>query len=277
MAVSARPANNVPAPANFPLVELRSDLTISGGAFPFDNHDFSVNWHTHSMHQLAYAFEGAVEVEVTGTQFILPPQQAIWLPAGVPHRVRYRQVRTVSIFLDPLIGAFRDERAHILAAAPVIREMILYASRWRIDRERSDELADGYFRVLALLALEWIEQEQAFYLPTSDDPAVAAVLSYIDRHLADVTAEAVCAHVGLSERSLRRLFSSELGLTWREYIQRSRLLRSMVLLSSPRTGVLEAATTVGFHSASAFTRAFTRFTGESPSSYRQRASLDRLG
>jgi AraC-like DNA-binding protein len=50
------------------------------------------------------------------------------------------------------------------------------------------------------------------------------------------------------------------------------MLRAMALLVSPGESVQKTARAVGFDSVSAFTRAFTRFCGQTPSSYRQRSS-----
>jgi AraC-like DNA-binding protein len=50
------------------------------------------------------------------------------------------------------------------------------------------------------------------------------------------------------------------------------MLRAMALLASPGQSVQETASAVGFDSLSSFTRAFTQFCGETPSSYRRRAA-----
>ena len=54
-------------------------LTTSG--------DVVTGWHSHDMHQIEYAFEGVAEVETATTHHLLPPQQAMWIPAGsvAPH------------------------------------------------------------------------------------------------------------------------------------------------------------------------------------------------
>jgi AraC-like DNA-binding protein len=61
-------------------------------------------------------------------------------------------------------------------------------------------------------------------------------------------------------------------MSWRTYLLHARMLRAMALLVSPGQSVQKTASAVGFDSLSAFTRAFTKFCGETPSSYRQRAS-----
>jgi transcriptional regulator GlxA family with amidase domain len=98
-------------------------------------------------------------------------------------------------------------------------------------------------------------------------------MQYTDAHLAEVNVEAVGAAVGVSPRSLRRKFTAATGMTWREYLLQSRLLRAMALLTEPGRTVLDVATAVGFDSVSAFTRAFRRLTGETPTTYRKRVTL----
>jgi AraC-like DNA-binding protein len=54
------------------------------------------------------------------------------------------------------------------------------------------------------------------------------------------------------------------------------MLRAMALLASPGQTVQETSTAVGFDSLSSFTRAFTQFSGETPSTYRKRVAGERV-
>jgi AraC-like DNA-binding protein len=251
-------------------VDMRGGAPARAGTYAFDGDDTVTGWHTHDLHQIEYAFQGVVEVETEGGHYLLPPQQAIWIPAGLIHRTTLRQVRTVSVFFHPDMVQRMGARARVLAAAPVIREMILYAVRWPIGRPQSDLIADGFFEALAFLVLDWLECEAPLCLPTSTDPVISAVMAFTTDHLASVTAGQVCAAVGLSERTLRRRFQEATTITWRQYVLESRLLRGMSLLAEPNLSVIDVATSVGFESASAFARAFARYAGETPSAYRRR-------
>jgi AraC-like DNA-binding protein len=91
-----------------------------------------------------------------------------------------------------------------------------------------------------------------------------------------VTADEVSRAVAVSERTLRRLFHDELGLPWRTYLLHARMLRAMALLASPGQSVRETSTAVGFDNLSSFTRAFTQFCGETPSTYRKRVAGERV-
>jgi transcriptional regulator GlxA family with amidase domain len=165
----------------------------------------------------------------------------------------------------------RGQRVRVLAAVPPIREMIVYAMRWRIDRPASDPTADAFFEALALLAADWLDSAEApLRLPTSSSPTIQAIMAYTQAHLADVSAQEVCAAAGLSERSLRRQFPTATGMSWQQYRVTSRILRAMAILAQSDRTVLDVAVAVGFDSLSGFNRAFLRLCGETPSAYRRR-------
>ena len=125
---------------------------------------------------------------------------------------------------------------------------------------------------LADLVIDALDHEAPLSLPTSEDPVVAAAMAYTKEHLQSVSLEEVCAAVAVSERTLRRSFRSEAGLSWRTYLLHARMLRAMALLAAPAQTVQKTATAVGFDSVGSFTRAFARFCGETPSTYRRRVN-----
>ncbi|MCW2523341.1 MAG: AraC family transcriptional regulator [Frankiales bacterium] len=256
---------------------MRSTGVIRAGTYAYEAEDLVTGWHTHDLHQIEYAFQGVVEVETRSAHYFLPPQKAVWIPAGLPHQTTLRQVRTMSVFFDPALVSPADDRPRVLAVAPIFREMIVYAARWPIDRTSNDALADSYFTTLAQLIFEWLDYETPFSVPTSTDPLIAAVMSHTNNHLEHLPIHDLCRAVGVSERTLRRRFLADTGMTWRQYLLQTRLLSAMALLTERDRSVLDVATTVGFESASAFTRAFTRYAGETPSAYRQRALTSAAG
>jgi len=267
---SAHAIRQMPQPDVTGLVDMRRGAPVRAGTFAYEGKDLVTGWHTHDFHQIEYAFEGTAEVETEAGHYLLPPQQAVWIPAGLRHCTTLQRVKTVSVFFGPELLPDDEGRARILAAAPVVREMILYAHRWPITRPSSDRAADDYFEVLATLILEWLDHEVPLCLPVSSDPLVAEVMAYTNAHLESVTTTSLCAALGLSERTLRRRFVDATAMTWRRYLLQSRLMRAMTLLAEPGPSILTVATEVGFESSSAFTRAFTALTHERPSAYRKR-------
>jgi len=257
-------------PAKLGQFDVRGDSHALAGSYTFEAGQETVTgWHTHDLHQLEYAFEGVAQVETATVRYLLPPQQAVWIPAGVEHCTTLTRVRTASVFFDPVSGIQAGERVRILAVPLVMREMILYARRWPIGRPCKDPVGDRFFAALGDLVETSLDQELPLWVPTSRHPLVAAAMHYTNANLAHVRVADVCEAVGTSERSLRRIFVTESGMSWSQYLLESRLLRAMALLAEPGPNVLAVATAVGFASMSGFARAFRRYTGESPLGYRR--------
>ncbi|MCG5433272.1 helix-turn-helix transcriptional regulator [Mycobacterium sp. MYCO198283] len=272
MTVSARSANAFAEPAK--VIELRRGGRARAGSYLYEGHRLVTGWHSHDLHQIQYAIGGVVEVETATAHYLLPPQQAAWIPVGLEHQATMNpEVQSVAVMFEPDLIPDAGRRARILAVSPLIREMMIHALRWPIGRDvggEDDSVSDGFFRTLGHLVLEALDHEAPLSLPASDNPVVAAAMAYTKEHLQSVTVQEVSRAVAVSERTLRRQFHTELGLSWRTYLLHARMLRAMALLAAPGQSVQETSTAVGFESLSAFTRAFTEFSGETPSAYRRR-------
>ncbi|WP_454793035.1 AraC family transcriptional regulator [Mycolicibacterium lutetiense] len=279
MTVSALSDRGLTQSANMtrPVIELRRGGHALAGSYLYEGDGLITGWHSHEVHQIEYALHGVVEVETDAAHYLLPPQQAAWIPAGLQHQaVMNPDVKTVAVMFDAQLIADPGDRARIIAVSPLIREMMIYGLRWPVDRAHGDDTSDTFFRTLANLVVEALDHEAPLSLPTTDHPIVAAALAYTKEHLASVTAEDVSRAVAVSERTLRRLFAETIGISWRTYLLHARMLRAMALLAGPDQSVQATATAVGFENLSSFTRCFSQFCGETPSAYRYRAREEHL-
>jgi hypothetical protein len=101
MAVSAQTDKDLTFSAKAEQVDMRSGSRQSAGSYAYEGDELITTWHAHDLHQLEYAFHGTVEVETATAHFLLPPQQAAWIPSGVDHRTTIRTtVRTISVFFE---------------------------------------------------------------------------------------------------------------------------------------------------------------------------------
>jgi AraC-like DNA-binding protein/quercetin dioxygenase-like cupin family protein len=256
-----------------PVIELRRGGRALAGSYLYEGDGLITGWHSHEVHQIEYAMHGIVEVETDSAHYLLPPQQAAWIPAGLEHQaVMNPDVKTVAVMFDPGLISDAGGRARIIAVSPLIRELMGYALRWPVDRAHGDDVSDGFFRTLAHLVAEALDHEAPLSLPSSDNPIVAAAMAYTKEHLDSVSADEVSRAVSVSERTLRRVFQDTLGLSWRTYLLNARMLRAMALLAAPGQSVQATSSAVGFESVSAFTRSFAQFCGETPSGYRRRVT-----
>lgn len=101
--------------------------------------------------------------------------------------------------------------------------------------------------------------------------ALAPLPEWLLEHLGeDLPVARMADRVNMSERNFRRVFAKTFGATPTRYLERLRLERARLLLTSTRSPIKRIATRVGFDSADAFRRAFRRHYGASPREYRHR-------
>lgn len=249
---------------------MRRGAATLAGSYCYEGKKRVTGWHFHDLHQVEYALSGLVEVEDTSGHYLLPPQQAAWIPAGVVHEsTLHTTVRTISVFFEPKLVDDPGDRVRILAVAPLVREMIIGSLRWPIDRGESEPITRSYFVTLAHLIGETLEHEAPLRLPTCSDPLVTAAMAYTQENLQSVSIDQVARAVGASPRTIRRRFETCAGLSWRSYLYQARILKAMALLAQPERSILQIALDVGFNSLNAFGRAFASRFGETPSSYRR--------
>lgn len=84
----------------------------------------------------------------------------------------------------------------------------------------------------------------------------------------DLSVEVLAAHANLSKAHFSRLFKEALGASPADFVESLRLDEARVLLSTPNVSIKGVAAAVGFQSADAFRRSFSRRFGISPSGYR---------
>jgi AraC-like DNA-binding protein len=242
-------------------------LRASAGAIVQDEYDIDAPWHHHDMHQLQYAFEGAMELEDDHGRHLLPRSLAGWIPAGTRHRNSLRRIRSISVLLARDSVADAGTGARILHVSPLMREMIAEAGRWPLYRQ-PDATADAFFTAFACLCGEWIGNQTPLTLPTTTDPALGRALSYARSNPAIAVMELAMHAAGLSERTLRRRCHAQIGMGWDEYRRRARLLAAVTPLTETNISIAQIAAEVGFENQSAFARAFRQLTGRAPQTFR---------
>jgi AraC-like DNA-binding protein len=99
---------------------------------------------------------------------------------------------------------------------------------------------------------------------------LATALDHFERHLADpITPSSLAGAAGLSPSRLARLMKRFFGLTPSQYIAKTRMAFASSLLRQTDQSVAEIALACGFYDHSAFTRAFHKVAGVSPSQFRE--------
>jgi AraC-like DNA-binding protein len=106
---------------------------------------------------------------------------------------------------------------------------------------------------------------------SAESPTIARVRTFILEHQTEGLRLGDVAHaVNMSAFYFCKVFKKATGLTFTQYLCRTRIELVKQILLNAETRVSEAAYAAGFQSLSQFNRAFRRVAGEAPSAYRER-------
>lgn len=103
------------------------------------------------------------------------------------------------------------------------------------------------------------------------DDRIAAAIAYLHDHFQESPSLAqVSGEVHMSPFHFHRLFTKQVGVSPKQYLQRKQLQMAKWLLRANRTPISEIAEQSGFSSHGHFTSTFHRLVGVSPSGYREK-------
>ena len=109
--------------------------------------------------------------------------------------------------------------------------------------------------------------------PACENPLLAKGIRWSWQNIQEgspPTVEELSAYLRMSSRSLNRLFQTELNTTAREFLLTQRMERAAQMLrQEPDWSILRIANEAGFTNQSAFTDAFSRWSGQQPRDYRK--------
>jgi AraC-like DNA-binding protein len=218
--------------------------------------------HQHRRSQLLYAETGTMLVETAHGAWLVPPHQAMWIPAGITHSIAMLdRVATRSVYLDEAAASGMPGQCRVLAISSLLRQLLIEAVD--LPPEYDPACRDG--KLMSLL----IDEVRAapmlgLGLPLPNDARLAArCRRFIERPTALDTIDVWCRDLALSRRTFTRYFRRETGLTFADWQRRACLLTALPrLLRGER--VTTIAFDLGYSSPAAFTTMFKRLIGTVP-------------
>jgi AraC family transcriptional regulator len=212
-------------------------------------------------------------------------RKLIFVPAGHEYRDWHEPrtlLRVVFFYFDPARLASGPElNFYSTSIAPRLffedRALWDTASKLRTLIERGSSVHRLYAEALGIVLLHELAR-----FNTEGDCAAARVhgglaawqrrkaADYIEEHLAEpISLAALARLVRLSPNYFCRAFSQSFGMPPQRYHARQRIERAKTLLAEHGGSVADVGLSVGYGEASAFSAAFRRVSGLTPSSYRR--------
>jgi AraC-like DNA-binding protein len=243
-------------------------LVRSLGVSYSDGHQISD--HLHQWGQLVYAASGAIQVVAERVRWLVPSARAVWVPPRAHHGLTMRgETSLKTLYLGTDLCLALPARCCGLEVQPVLRELVL--------RIVDLGLLDSSVRQQALFAelLETLLRDAAvlpFSLRLPNDARARRAAKHIQENPSTpLPLPSLAGAVGVSLRTLQRLFLEETGMHVAEWRQTARMMAATATLLEGAS-VTDASLAAGYATPSAFIHAFQRRTGRTPLEYRLQKS-----
>lgn len=214
--------------------------------------------HTHNRAQLTYVEEGYQYFHIDQKIYLVPQNHVIWIPSGKPHRIT-SEAKTVNLILFLFKSGLKEdfyENVQVFAIPPVLREMLLYATKWNKLLE-DDEEQGIFFKAILKSLPHFCKESNYLEVPVPTDARLIPVCNYINSNFKyNLNIDILAEKAQMSVRSLQRIFKHETGITLQKYLQLIRILKSVELIDMKQYTLSEVGFKVGYQSLSAFTSSY---------------------
>lgn len=222
--------------------------------------------HRHKWGQLTYTIRGYLNVWTNQASFIALPQRAVWIPAGVEHQVKQQSSRTIirSLYVDSRYLNADWHDCKVIAVNPLLHELIKRFSTLPVEYDKHGP--DGRIAQVILDQLS-ISQSAGLILPWPADARIQPICRDLQNN--PDTAPDLASYskkIGVSEKTITRLFQQQTGLGFRLWRQRARLVHALPLLERGDR-VTDVALACGYESLSSFIATFREHTGVTPGEF----------
>lgn len=217
--------------------------------------------HTHALHELVWVRGGTMTVRLDDRVVTLPDGYGVWIPAGEVHSGRTTAgVTLCDAYFEPRRSSVEFTEATVVEVTPLLASLLAY-----LERDDLPDAARVRAEAVVFDVLASSERQYALQIPRVERlrPIVVALLEDpTDDRALGVWAELV----GVSERTVARLFLAHTGLSFLQWRQMLRVHHSLSLMAEGLS-VQEVSDLMGYAQSSTFIASFKRVMGVTPGVY----------
>lgn len=237
--------------------------------------------HVHDLVEIVCLRAGRLAVSISGQRYQVEPGDVAVVFPAIPHS--YDEVSAdvqglTLIFLPDTITEFTNAFRTQIPIIPILRRGdkpammdTLIDQLLVLGDGEENPLQTGYLHLFlsylfTCLPLQSVDR----YVQNNAASGMGhQALQYISRHYTEpLTLESTAHALGVSRIHLSHIFSQQLGINFRQYINNLRIDRACTLLRNPSYSITQISDLCGYNNLRTFRRAFMAQCSVSPSRYR---------
>lgn len=244
--------------------------------------DYHFNWHNEI--ELIWLLKGKIEVNLEGEVYHLDIDDVILINSNYGHATFAKEPNSVALRLyispslfinndfDLNLGTFKLNtlnQGNELTYTE-IRKLLTIIHFHQTSNKDSLELLSAIYRLAYLISKTYIPSENKLGKRDSNN-ILTDMTIYIDHHYKeDISLKYLSSRFNYSTSYISKLFKTELGINYLEYLNRRRLQEAIFNLRDFNKTITDIAFEHGFKDQKSFTETFKNFFSYTPSEYRKR-------
>ena len=232
-----------------------------------------IEMHAHKKGQFIYTEGGIVYIKTGNKTHFLPARHYMWIPSDVEHAI-YPSTPEVIMrnlyFPTEKTDAPFYQQVGIYPVNELLWQLLCYTRKWDGDILETDAKRFPVVAAFKVLLAQISTGPLMLTLPRPKDPRLEKTLVYLKDNLdKNVSLAEIASHLGMSERSLHRLFKSDVKITFIHYYTLLRIFKALEYVLEKKHTIGEIALMVGYSSLPTFSNTFLKILGKRPSEYLQ--------
>ncbi|QGH36221.1 helix-turn-helix domain-containing protein [Gracilibacillus salitolerans] len=255
--------------------------------------EYNMNIHKHPAIEIMYVIKGKCKVEIDNQIVELRKNQYIFIHSNVPHRLivekkypcrmlnvefewrkdrnHFTNVHTLMKHDERLMEMFLDDENYF-----VLKDVDNVYNHLRSLVLELDHKVPGNELIIDILLIQLLTSvaknrtDQKEHINEANEYFINQVLAFIhENYDYEIKVQDLAKVVHLHPSYLHRIFKQTMKITINEYITKVRIDKAKMLLVNTDIPVTEISNYVGINTSQYFSNIFKKYTGLSPSKYRE--------
>lgn len=226
--------------------------------------------HWHGVYEVLYIKRGFGEQRINTETYHIRPGDIVILKSGDLHATKALSLDGCDIdyvqFSEEFLidkTSFDSELQSGVIHSPKNNFKSIFEALDQFEKEDKSEshiIMTGLLHILTGFLLRECHKVKA----SAPSSQISALLEYMEQ-TNSLKLETVAAHIGYSPEHLSRKFKKETGISYRNYADRIRMRRAIIMLEDEKNSIAHIAEELCYSDESSFIRAFRRMYGITPS------------